>query len=235
MIRIAVVEDEKEIAQQLCSYIERYKAEMGEEYELSVFDDGLDFISDYRPLYDVVFMDIEMPNLDGMKTAQKLRDIDKNICLVFVTKMAQYAIKGYEVEAMGFLLKPVSYYAFSLQLTKALALSRSKAGASISVKDGENIRRILIDDIYYIEISGTSMLFNTASGVIETKGRLWMVAEKLTGMNFAYCNKCYLVNLKYVTEINANNVVVGGSRLTISKRRRKEFAKQFADYIGGSV
>lgn len=121
MIRIAVVEDERESLDTVLNCLKRFEEEDGIGFVTTVFCDGLDFISGYRPLYDTVFMDIEMPMLNGMSTAKKLRKVDSSVALVFITRLRQYALLGYEVDAVGYLLKPLEYASFRRQIEKIRA------------------------------------------------------------------------------------------------------------------
>ena len=118
MIRVAIVEDEAEIREQLMGYVQRYTRQYGTAFEVKTFADGLEILEDYRPAYDLILLDIEMKHLDGMETARRIRELDPEVMLVFITNMAQYAIKGYAVGALDYVLKPVPYFAFSQQLQK---------------------------------------------------------------------------------------------------------------------
>ena len=120
MIRVAIVEDEAEIREQLMGYVQRYTRQYGTAFEVKTFADGLEILEDYRPAYDLILLDIEMKHLDGMETARRIRELDPEVMLVFITNMAQYAIKGYAVGALDYVLKPVPYFAFSQQLQKAV-------------------------------------------------------------------------------------------------------------------
>lgn len=113
MISVAIVEDEAEQAGILLSYLERYGQEYGVGFQATHFSGSLAFLNDVRTIFDIVFMDIEMPYKNGMEAAAEMRQINTESCLIFVTNMAQYAIKGYEVDAMDFVLKPVNYFAFN--------------------------------------------------------------------------------------------------------------------------
>lgn len=128
MLRICVVEDEKESLDRLTEMIDRYCKEHGQKYELTKYGDGMNFASDYRPVYDAVFMDIEMPYLNGMQAAKKLRETDANVTLVFVTHLAKYALQGYEVDAAGFLIKPIEYPSLRRQLDKIISREKFAVG-----------------------------------------------------------------------------------------------------------
>ena len=94
--------------------------ENGVSIELNIFTDGKQIVFDYEPVYDIILMDIEMPGLDGMSAAEKIRETDRDVIIIFITNMAQYAIKGYQVRARSYILKPVNYYSFEMELKEAI-------------------------------------------------------------------------------------------------------------------
>ena len=121
MIRVAIVEDDAEVQGVLQEYVRRYTRQYGTEFEVTVFADGVDILDNYRAVYDIIFLDVEMKHLDGMTTAERIRQMDADVILIFITNMAQYAIRGYSVGALDYVLKPVPYFAFSQQLLKAVS------------------------------------------------------------------------------------------------------------------
>ena len=131
MWKIAIVEDEPKEAKRLEANLLRFAEENGETFELSHFSNAILFLTNYRPLYDLVFMDIEMPGLNGMEAAFRLRETDPVVKLIFVTNMAHYAAKGYEVAAFRFLIKPVSYQSLSLSMKPALLQLKSEKKSKI--------------------------------------------------------------------------------------------------------
>ena len=118
MINVAIIEDDIKAAERLQKHVRQYEVESGEEFSVFAFTDAIDFVSDYAPKYDAIFMDIELPHMNGFDAAVRLRRIDKDVPLVFVTNMMKYAVKGYEVDAVGYMLKPVDYFAFKTQMDK---------------------------------------------------------------------------------------------------------------------
>ena len=119
-MNVAIVEDNTSSAKNLQSHLARFEKETGIDIRSSVYKDGIDFIANYASQWDLVLMDIEMPVLDGMHTAKKLRELDKDVLLIFVTQLAQYAISAFEVDAMDYMLKPVNYYAFYLKMQRVV-------------------------------------------------------------------------------------------------------------------
>ena len=226
MRNIAIVEDQDAAAQRLTGYIEKYAAETGQEFHVTRFCNGEEFLKDYKGIFAVVFMDIQMPKKDGMEAAVELRRLDKNVSLIFITNLVQYALKGYEVDAVSFLVKPVSYYDFSLKFKKALDIYIVNAPGGLC--------RISTDKLMYVEISNHRLCYHLIDDVIEMTGVLSGVEQELRGFGFLRCNKCYLVNPKFVVRVKGCTVQVGDSELQISRPRRAAFLAELSNWYAGS-
>ena len=233
MIRVAIVEDEAEIREQLMGYVQRYTRQYGTAFEVKTFADGLEILEDYRPAYDLILLDIEMKHLDGMETARRIRELDPEVMLVVITNMAQYAIKGYAVGALDYVLKPVPYFAFSQQLQKVEAQLRRRTRHYLAVPVEGGLRRLDTSCIYYIESEGHRVHFYTEEGDFAAPGALKALEEKLADRPFARCNSGYLVNLAQVQAVQQNTVEVGPYELQVSRPKRKSFLAALTDYIGG--
>ena len=133
MIKIAIVEDEHAYAMQLQEYLHTYEKENGEVFEISLFSDGDEIVHKYKPIYDIILMDIEMKFMDGMSAAEEIRKVDTEVVIIFITNMPQYAIRGYAVEALDYVLKPISYFAFSQRLNRAIGRIKKRISKTISI------------------------------------------------------------------------------------------------------
>ena len=233
MIRIAMVEDEAAVREQLQGYIQRYTRQYGTEFAVTEFSDGVEILDAYRPVYDIVLLDVEMKHLDGMETARRIRELDRDVVLLFITNMAQYAIKGYAVGALDYLLKPVPYFAFSQQLQKAEEKLRRRARYYLAVPVEGGLRRLDTAQIYYMESEGHRVHFYTEEGEFSAPGALKTFEEKLADRPFARCNSGYLVNLAQVKSVQQGLAQVGPYELQVSRPKRKSFLAALADYIGG--
>ena len=236
MYRIAVVEDEQQYRDEVCQYIEQYATEHQLKFDVTTYTDGQEIVDDVQKHYDIIFFDIEMTQLNGMDAAKVIRERDVNVVMVFITNMAQYAIEGYEVGALDFVLKPIDYYGFSFRLARALGRVQKKQGnLEVAINTPGGIKKLNSNDIYYIEIENRFLVYHTAEGDFSQRGTLQSAEEMFQNYHFVKCNHWYLVNLKYVTEIEENIVHVAGSRLEISRRNRAHFLKEVTEYIGGGM
>lgn len=226
-MNIAIVEDMEEDAKMLESCIEKYMKDNDFSYTVKHFKDGMDFLSKYSSIYDIVFMDVDMPFKNGINVSEKLREIDEAVTLVFVTRLKQYAIDGYSVCACDFLLKPVTYDVFSFHFKRILEIAKNKAGAEIVLTSQNEKLRLKVNDIDYVEIKNHKCLFHSGDKISEMWISLTNVAEQLAPHGFALCNSCYLVNLNHIKTIKDDSVYVGDDCLKISRPRRKDFLNSF--------
>lgn len=231
MIRAAIVEDEAEHAEALKTFLESYGEKEKQEITVAVFSSGMDFVSDYNYNFDVVFMDIEMPFVNGMDCSLKLRELDENVLIVFVTATVQYAVRGYEVGALGYMVKPISYFPFKVMMDKVLSRIRHEHGNEICIQGRDFTRRISIRDLYYVEVMDHYLIYHTTAGDFRIIGKMSDVAAQLEGFAFFRCSNSHIVNLMYVREVSENQVTVGNDTIFISRRRKKEFLVAMNDFL----
>ncbi len=236
MINVTILEDEPSAAANLKAHIDRFGAENGRAFSVTVFDNAVSLLENYSAEADIVFMDIQMPMMNGMDAARKIRERDTDVVIVFVTNLAQYAIEGYEVGAYDFVLKPVRYDAFAMKMERLCRMIDHKADSDTLVFSGKGgMRRVGTGEITYIEVSNHDMTVHTENGEFRVRGSLSSMKAKLDEKHFVLCNSCYLVNLAYVKCVEGECVVVGRDRLRISQPKRKSFLGEVAKYLGGSV
>lgn len=232
MIKIAIVEDEQLYAKQLHEYLRKYEKENGEAIEVTIYSDGDQIVEKYQSQYDIILMDIEMKFMDGMSAAEEIKKIDTEVVIIFITNMTQYAIRGYAVDALDYVLKPVSYFALSQRLNRAIGRMRKRESKMIMVNMKGGIVRLNIANIYYIESQGHTLILHTILGDYETSGTMKEMESKLLGMNFCRGNKGYLINLQHVDGISDGCAIVKDEKLILSRARKKEFMEALTKYWG---
>lgn len=234
MVSVAVIEDNVQDREVIKSYLDRYAKQNGESFKISEFDNAIVFLTNYKPIYDVVFADIQMPHMDGMKAAVKLRAMDAFVPLVFITNMSSYAVQGYSVNAVDFVVKPITYYNFEAMLKKVLRISESRF-QEVILKVADGGRRLFAHDIIYVEVIDHKVIYHTEKEDIEIWETLKAQESKLAGYGFAYCNNYCLVNLKHVDNISGGTVTVKGTELTVTRSKKKEFMRKLVDYYGKNI
>lgn len=232
-LRAAVVEDDGSCRSRIVSCIRRFGKQHNVTVQVTEFADGQALLQDYRAEFDVLFLDIEMPRLDGMSAARQIREMDEQVTIIFITNMAQYAIHGYEVGALDFLLKPVSYDALEMRLVKLLKLVQARQESGVVLTLGTGIRRLRASELLYVELVGHDLVYHLRGESLSQRGSMREAEELLRGKPFFKCNSCYLVNLDHVRAVSGGEAIVGDERLQISRARKKAFIEALAAHLAG--
>ena len=230
---IAIVEDDPKEAQLLQSYFEHLPSDFLDTFEVRLFQTARSFLSTYQPIYDIVFMDINLPDLNGLEAAGYMRRLDQSVVLIFVTNMAQYAVRGDEVDALDFVVKPINYYRFSSMMAKALRSIAKRDEKEILVRSASKIARLPISQIYYVEVRDHLLIYHSTQGNLESWGKLSEIEKELAGYDFVRCSSSYLVNLRHIISVDGDTANIAGDRLPISQRRRKAFYNSVTEYLSG--
>jgi DNA-binding LytR/AlgR family response regulator len=233
MINLAIVEDEDTYAAQLTEFVEKYQAESGNYFKITRFRDGDEITNGYKSQFDIILMDIEMKLMDGMTAAEEIRRLDQDVVIMFITNMTNYAIRGYQVDALDYVVKPVSYFAFSQKLGRAIGRIKKSDSNIISIDMPSGVKKLDIDNIFYIESEGHNLNFYTSGGQFTIRAKLADFEEQLTPYNFFRSNKGYLVNLKYVDGVENGACLIAGKQLLISRARKSDFMNALTDYMAG--
>lgn len=237
MLRIAIVDDDARFQGQLEDFISRYFQHEAEQFCVQCYGNGVAFLSDYQSNFDLVIIDIMMPLMNGIEVARKLREQDQNVLLMFITETADFAIRGYEVSAVDYILKPLSYEAdfkfkFERAVRRAKALQLHK---ELLLKDDRGrLVKLPADDLIYVEKDRDNALYYTTQGVFSQRIPIFKVEESLRGeASFAVVNSGCLVNMAFIDNISGSVIeLFGGEKLVLSRSRKKAFYEKFFDHIG---
>ena len=232
-IHVAVVEDNSLDCQMLEENLHRYEREKGISFEIAVFSDGEDLVTEYAANYDLILLDIEMAFMNGMETARRVREMDEEVPIIFVTNAPQYAIEGYKVRAMDYILKPISWFSFCESLDRVFQYhqTQDRQYLTITMRDGRI--RLDVNDICYVEVQDHQLIYNTLRGRYVTKSTIREAEAQLSLPQFFRCNRCYIVNLKHVEAYKGYDVQVNGDIIQVSRRQRKSFMDALNAYMNG--
>ncbi len=224
MINIAIIENEEEQIKITSEMIQKYFSIQGLLYETHSFSNGYDFLEGEITSFDLIFMDIDMPGINGMETSLKIREKGISTPLIFVTNLPQYAISGYKVQALDFILKPMTYADFSLAMKRALALlEKEKIGDFVLTIHG-SIIKFKADEVYYIDMNHHDVNLHLADGRIETfRSSLNKIEPLLDKRIYHKCNSGCIVNLNKVKALEEDTLILENRiRLPISRSKKKE-------------
>lgn len=232
-MKVVIVDDEKKEREVLETYFKNLVREIREEITIEAYGTGEELLESYDYSYDMVCLDIDLEGMNGIEVAKKIRKTDEKVVIIFVTNMAQMAIRGYEVQAWDFVLKPVNYYSFAMKVRNAFDVIRTRKSKNILLNTLTGCQKVYSDDIFYVEVVGHYLYYHTVNGTFKQKASLKSVEEKLAGLSFKRCNNCYLVNLRHVDCVSKQDLQIAGNWLKISRPKRKEFLQALANYMGG--
>lgn len=232
---IAIVDDELSEAITLKAMTEEALALQRETADIRVFCDAEAFVRGYAGQTDLILLDIQMPGIDGMTCAERIRERDANVLLIFVTSMIQYAVQGYRVDAMDYIVKPVTPPLLEHALSRALRRLRRQAPHMLTVKAADGLRSLPVESILYAEAVNHRVVLHTETEAIPCAQTLLSLEETLLQNGFFRCHSAFVVSLSRVERVSGNDLFVAGKALPISKHRRKDFMQALSAQWGKSI
>ena len=187
-----------------------------------------------RPFPNLILMDIELPEMDGITLGKQIKQMNPEVFLVFVTAYIEYAVKGYEANAFRYLLKPLSLNVMRTLITDVQAEYKKKKKLIVKTKNGEMV--VSLHDLLYISSEDKYTVLYTKNQHYISDYSLKKYEEQLREQGFFRIHRKYLVNLYHHQGIQAGKVVLStGNMLPISKKRMSEYQKQLFRYLGEDI
>lgn len=232
MYRAAICEDEAVFRQEQETVCRRILNKLNIEYQISVFETGTAFMAAYSggARYDLLLLDIVMDELSGMELARRLREQGSDAAIVFITANPEYAIEGYDVGALHYLMKPLDGAALERVITADY--KRRFSQKYLVVKSGTQNLRLPLHDIICLEVIGRRVKITTPGGEIETSAKLTELLESLPKEQFCRCHVGYIVNLSKIQKLTRTEAVaVNGKVVPVSRAYLKTVEKAFLKQI----
>ena len=186
----------------------------------------------------MLYMDIDLPGMNGMDAAAQMRRCDATTQIVFVTSLAQYAVKGYEVDAAGFIVKPVRFYDMAMCLDKVRRVISRNVGENVTIRTQSGLYLFPVSDIEYVETSGHDLVYHFSSGAapIRVRDSLGRLAESLEDKPFIRVSQGQLVNMMHVVRVAGDSLTLsGGETLFFSRRCKRNCLDRIAQYMGRTI
>lgn len=233
-MNIAIVEDDISNASSLIKHLERFSKENDITIDYTHFHNGMDFLTPYSPSFDVIFLDIEMPMINGIEVAKKIRKCDSDVIIIFITYMAQYAIDGYSVQALDYILKPVKYYPFSMKMKQVTQILASKQTDCLIISNQSGKIKLELNRLKFVEVKDHTLYYHTTNDCFSSTSypSLTKLTKHLSSKGFVRCHQGYLVNLHFVQKYEKNHVQIGDNLLPLSRTYYKNFIQSLLNYWG---
>ncbi len=226
MLSIAVCDDE---VMECCGMAKKIKDILEEQKipcKVRQFYNGRELLQAGES-FDILFLDIMMQDMNGLKTAQVFRENAPDKILIFVSSSKQYVFDAYDVEAFQYLLKPVDERKLRNVLQRAVRKTETRPQEFIIISRERQKKKLFLDDIYYFEIKGRMVDIHGTEGIFTYYAQMGELEDKLRDKGFFRCHKSYLINLKYVDVYNRQEVILeNGEAIMLAKRRYEEFCQE---------
>lgn len=230
MIKIAVCDDNRESLETTVELVNKWAAENGETVRVYSYDNGDNLITGNKSIgFDLIFLDIIMPLLNGMDAARELRREDSAVQLVFLTSSPEFAVESYDVKAKNYLLKPVSFEKMSNVLSECAEIIKTEA-PNFLVKTGFGYQKLYFRDIEYAEAQNKRVTFYLRDGkTVESTEPLYYFEEKFSQNDgFFKCHRSYLIYMPNVDHFgNAEIITKSGRSVPIARGFAKDFKEAY--------
>lgn len=233
MLRVAICDDEETVRRELAAYMRKIMEDGKGKIEILEFATGEELLQNYPENLDILLLDIQMTDMDGMATAREIRCFDQQVHIVFVTNLAQYALEGYKVRAFGYLVKPVSYQDFSIELRELMKKMLSAREKCIVVKNGPEQVHLSVEEIIFAETMGRKVVIHTVCQDYESTMPMFALEEELSAYGFVRCHTAFLVNVNHIKKISKNTLILSSDTIIpISKHRRSRCVREIGHFWG---
>ena len=230
-MRIALVDDEASVREVLQGYIVRFAQETGTEMQVSQFSSGDALLGGYDAIYDILIFDIDMPGTNGMDTARKIREMDDRVVILFITNIAQYAINGYEVDAVDYIIKPIGYYDFSMKFQKAIRRAGQSRQRELVIDTVKGPVSLDVEEILYIEVMAHYLIYHTAKKEYRVRASMKEQEDTLKKYQFARCHKSYLINLRHLSGMTASEAQVADLSIPLGRSYKDALLTEYMKFL----
>jgi DNA-binding LytR/AlgR family response regulator len=234
LMRIAIVEDSLPDETLLEDLLKQYFLREKIKADITSYTSGEDFFVDWPLELDMVFLDIQMGTMNGIQVAEKIRETNDKVILVFLTNNPQYSLAGYSVEALDYLIKPVTPELLERLLSRVIRRLGGADHTRITIHNADGYFVINLADIQFFELENRRMIIHTRTGDISCQATIQSMEEQLPA-TFFRCHSAFLINLLAVESLKGQDAVVGGKLIPISKHRRREFIRALTETIGDTL
>lgn len=232
-LNIALCDDDEQSIIRIEEYVRKFFQGRQISIDFFRFTDGAALLDGYPGELDFLFLDIEMPFVDGMEAAREIRKRDNHVIIVFISNFEKYAIQGYEAGAWRYLLKPITWERFQRELQVPLEWCLTKHEEPLYIRNDSGVFSIPIDEIRYVTTYKKGIEIHTAKDTVRSSQSLSSLETKLLSHNFFRCHSGFLVSFDNIRYIGRESLTLkDGTVIPVSKHRRRALMQEFTSYAG---
>lgn len=235
-MKIAICEDDKEQQQFIESLLKENKKY--NDIEIRLFDSGEELIDAYQSgqVFSIIFLDMQMKELNGIETGQYLRKYDKKAIIIIITSILEYAMDGYSINAFEFILKPIDREKFDKILERAFKKVKDYTQKVYIVQAKDRVKVVRLSDIIYFESIGKKVDIHSIEGVESSNESISVVEKQFVLDGFIRISRFYLLNMRYIKEIQVDNILLkDGERLKYSEKLQKSIKEGYMNFMLGEI
>ncbi|MDO4307897.1 MAG: LytTR family DNA-binding domain-containing protein [Eubacteriales bacterium] len=233
MLHIAICDDEQEFVQHLKKMLDQYAGETGQEIKVTAYYDGIELIEKYDTTIDLIFLDIQMRLVNGLRAAERVRQMDEKVGIIFLTTLTQYGLEGYKYQATNYIIKPMKYVRLKAEMDQWLRKHWKDDSPSMVISNDTGKYKVFLKSLRYVETFNRNLLLHTEQENVICYKSMKEMERELQDKGFVRCHTSYIVNLFYVKGIKKLDIeLITGEVIPISQPKRKEFMERLSDYWG---
>lgn len=231
MIHIAICDDERDMSEKIREMVSEFFRRKNMEIAITQFSSGEELLN-YDKTIDILFLDIQMKDINGIETARELRREKFRGFLIFITVLKEMVFQSFEVQAFDYLVKPIEKTNFEKTMERLLTSMRNVSEANLLVQKGYESIIVPFDDIIFCEVIDRKIyLHMVSSEIIEFYDKIQNLETKLDS-RFFKCHRSFLINLKYLKSYKDGMAYMeGGKKIPVSRLRSKEFSSIILQYM----
>lgn len=232
-MRIAICDDNKNEINQIFEVVSQIVNKLEISAKINLFHSGKDILKE-KMSYDLLLLDIELNDMNGISLAKKIRKYNRNCIIIFISNYNNYLQEGYKVHAERYFIKPLDSLEFEIELKEILKeyIIDTKFIFDLRIAN----YKILIKDILYIEYYQRKTIIHTLSNDYSTTITIKEWLTILDGCYFSQCHKAFIINLKHIKDISKNNILLeNNDELVLTRKFKKTFIDNYHQYLGGKI
>ena len=193
----------------------------------------MELIEKYDTTIDLIFLDIQMRLMNGLRAAGRIRQVDEKVSIIFLTTLTQYGLEGYKYQAANYIIKPMKYVRLKAEMDQWLRKHRKDDTPSIVISNDTGKYKVFLKSLRYVETFNRNLLLHTEQENIICYKSMKEMEQELRGKGFTRCHTSYIVNLFYVKGVNKLEIsLITGETIPISQPKRKNFMETLTEYWG---